>query len=35
MKVQGESLDFDYLNSWSSRLGFSEDLQQARIEAGL
>ncbi|MEA5498292.1 hypothetical protein VB834_14925 [Limnoraphis robusta Tam1] len=35
LKVQGESLDFDYLNSWSNCLGFNEDLQQARIEAGL
>lgn len=35
LKVQGESLDFDYLNSWSNRLGFTEDLQQARTEAGL
>ena len=35
LKVQGESLDFDDLNSWSNQLGFSEDLQQARTEAGL
>ncbi|KKD36227.1 MAG: hypothetical protein WAN66_08675 [Limnoraphis robusta] len=35
LKVQGEFLDFNYLNDWSNRLGFAEDLQQARIEAGL
>jgi hypothetical protein len=34
-KVQGESLDFNYLNNWSNRLGFTQDLQQAQIEAGL
>lgn len=35
LKVQGESLDFNYLNDWSNRLGLSEDLQQARRSAGL
>ena len=35
LKVQGESLDFNYLNDWSNRLGFTQDLQQARTEAGL
>lgn len=35
LKVQGQSLDFNYLNDWSNRLGLSQDLQQARRSAGL
>ena len=35
LKVQGESLDFNYLNHWSNRLEFTQDLQEARTEAGL
>jgi len=35
LKVQGELLDFNYLNDWSNRLGFAQDLQQARRSAWL
>jgi hypothetical protein len=35
LKVQGELLYFNYLNEWSNRLGCTQELQQARIEAGL
>ena len=35
LKVQGELLDFNYLNDWSNRLGCTQELQQAQTEAGL
>lgn len=35
LKVQGEALDFDYLNNWSNRLGFTQELHEARKSAGL
>lgn len=35
LKVQGASLDFEYLNEWASRLELSEDLEQVIGEAGL
>lgn len=35
LKVQGETLDFDYLQEWSKKLGIDGDLLQAIAEAGL
>jgi hypothetical protein len=32
LKVQGELLDFNYLNDWSNRLGCTQELQQAQTE---
>lgn len=34
LKVQGERLDREYLESWAGRLGVAELLRQARDEAG-
>jgi hypothetical protein len=35
LKVQGETLEFDYLFKWAKELEISNDLAQALIEAGL
>lgn len=35
LKVQGETLDFDYLSKWAGQLNLSNDLNQATYEAGL
>lgn len=35
LKVQAEQLDCDYLNRWAAKLGFSERLTQALVEAGI
>lgn len=35
LKVQGETLDFNYLQEWSKKLGIDGDLLQAIAEAGL
>lgn len=35
LKVQGDTLDFDYLGEWSRQLGIETDLFQALMEAGL
>jgi hypothetical protein len=35
LKVQGDTLDFDYLKSWAAQLDLSELLERAIAEAGL
>jgi hypothetical protein len=35
LKVQGDSLDFDYLNHWAAQLDLTELMQQAIAAAGL
>ncbi|MEM1240370.1 MAG: hypothetical protein AAGI45_11065 [Cyanobacteria bacterium P01_H01_bin.26] len=35
LKVQGDNLDFDYMQRWASRLGLAEELGRAAGEAGL
>jgi hypothetical protein len=35
LKVQGETLDFDYLLHWANQLDLTDDLAQAMTEAGL
>lgn len=35
LKVQGEALDFEYLQQWAEPLAIAPDLTQALIEAGL
>lgn len=35
LKVQGNNLDFDYLQQWANTLGLASDLTQACQEAGL
>ncbi len=35
LKVQGDSLDFAYLNTWAERLELSDDVHRVAAEAGL
>lgn len=35
LKVQGDSLDFEYLREWANQLGLGEMLERAFVEAGL
>ncbi|NEP56697.1 MAG: hypothetical protein F6K31_06685 [Symploca sp. SIO2G7] len=35
LKVQGDNLDFDYMQKWASRLGLADDLSGAAGEAGM
>ena len=35
LKVQGDNLDFDYMQRWADRLGLADDLSRAAGEAGI